>query len=40
MWEQGDRVTVTANDCAEKCTRGAFEYVWPILFDKRTGGCY
>jgi hypothetical protein len=40
MWQQGDRVTVTATDCAEKCTRGAFEYVWPVEFDYETGGCY
>jgi hypothetical protein len=40
MWQQGDRVTVTANDCAEKCARGAFEYVWPMQLDRATGGCY
>ena len=40
MWQQGTRVTVTATDCEEKCTRGAFEYIWPIQFDAKTGGCY
>jgi hypothetical protein len=40
MWQQVDRVTVTATDCEEKCARGAFEYVWPIQLNARTGGCY
>ena len=40
MWQQGDRVTVAATDCAEKCTRGAFEYLWPIEFKSPGGGCY
>jgi hypothetical protein len=40
MWQQGDRVTVTATDCPEKCARGAFEYVWPMQFNRNTGGCY
>jgi hypothetical protein len=40
MWQQGDRVTVTAAECPEKCARGAFEYVWPIQLNRSTGGCY
>jgi hypothetical protein len=40
MWQQAERVTVTATDCEEKCARGAFEYIWPIQLDARTGGCY
>jgi hypothetical protein len=40
MWQQGDRVTVAATDCAEKCTRGAFEYAWPIELRSPGGGCY
>lgn len=40
MWQQAERVTVTATDCEEKCARGAFEYIWPVQFDARTGGCY
>ena len=39
MWQQGDRITVAATDCEEKCTRGAFEYAWPVLFNAG-GGCY
>lgn len=39
VWQQGDRVTMAPTDCADKCTRGAFEYAWPIEF-KTSGGCY
>ena len=39
MWQQGDRITLAATDCAEKCTRGAFEYAWPVEFNT-AGGCY
>ncbi len=40
MWQQGDRVTMAATDCPEKCTRGAFEYLWPIELKSPGGGCY
>ena len=39
MWQQGDRITLAATDCADKCTRGAFEYAWPVEF-AAGGGCY
>lgn len=39
MWQQGDRVTFAATDCADKCARGAFEYAWPVEFDT-AGGCH
>ena len=39
MWEQGDRFTVAFSDCQEKCTRGAFDYVWPVELNSRTGAC-
>jgi hypothetical protein len=39
MWQQGDRITVAATDCEEKCARGAFEYAWPVEFNA-AGGCY
>jgi hypothetical protein len=39
MWQQGDRITLAATECAEKCTRGAFEYAWPVQF-ATAGGCY
>ncbi len=40
LWQQGDRVTVAPTDCAEKCTRGAFEYAWPMDVRAPGGGCY
>jgi hypothetical protein len=39
MWQQGDRVTFAATDCAEKCSKGAFDYAWPVEFNT-SGGCY
>lgn len=39
MWQQGGRVTLAATDCADKCTRGAFDYAWPVEFDA-AGGCH
>lgn len=39
MWQQGDRITLAVTDCAEKCTRGAFDYAWPVEFNA-AGGCY
>lgn len=39
MWEQGRRVTVAFNDCADRCTTGAYPYLWPILADARSHGC-
>ena len=38
MWEQGKRVTVAFNDCADRCSGGAYPYLWPILAN-RSGGC-
>ena len=39
MWQQGDRVTFAATDCADKCTRGSFDYAWPVEFNT-AGGCH
>jgi hypothetical protein len=39
MWQQGDRITLAATDCAEKCTRDAFDYAWPVEFNT-AGRCY
>lgn len=39
MWQQGDRITLAPTDCAEKCTRGAFDYAWPVQFNT-AGRCY
>ena len=39
MWRQGERFTVAFNDCQEKCTRGAFAYVWPLSVNSTDGSC-
>ncbi|MDQ5904611.1 MAG: hypothetical protein QG672_2205 [Pseudomonadota bacterium] len=39
MWEQGTRVTVAFSDCSVRCEGNAFEYLWPILIDGKTGRC-
>jgi hypothetical protein len=39
MWQQGDRVTFTATECADKCAPGAFDYAWPVEF-QTAGGCH
>ena len=39
IWRQGDRVTLAATDCADKCARGAFYYAWPVAFNT-AGGCH
>ncbi|HEX5802967.1 MAG TPA: hypothetical protein VFY24_08065 [Azospira sp.] len=39
MWEQESRYTVAFNECAAKCEGNAYEYLWPILIDGKTGRC-
>ena len=39
MWEQGERVTVAFNNCPAQCEGEAFDYVWPILVDRKAGRC-
>ncbi len=39
MWEQSGRVTVAFSGCEEKCTRGAFDYLWPVELNARSGTC-
>ncbi len=39
MWEQGDQVTVAFAQCASRCDRNTFDYVWPILVDRPSGLC-
>jgi hypothetical protein len=39
VWQQRDRITLAVTDCPEKCTGGAFEYMWPVEFNT-AGGCY
>ena len=38
VWKQEDRVTLVATACADKCTKGAFEYAWPVAFQE-SGAC-
>lgn len=39
VWQQGDRVTLAATDCADKCPAGTFDYAWPVAF-QTSGGCH
>jgi len=39
MWEQGDQVTVSYQNCASQCSPGAHEYLWPTLVSRKTGTC-
>ncbi|MEC5398639.1 hypothetical protein [Uliginosibacterium sp. H1] len=40
MWEQGDQATVSFTGCAAHCTNAeAFQYVWPVLMNRRSGRC-
>jgi hypothetical protein len=39
LWEQEGRVTVAFNSCRDRCQSDAFDYVWPIQVDPRTGSC-
>jgi hypothetical protein len=39
LWEQGAQLTVAFSDCRAYCTGEAFDYLWPILADTRTGEC-
>jgi hypothetical protein len=40
IWEQGKQVTVGFANCASRCTRGTFDYVWPIIVDRESGQCH
>ena len=40
IWEQGHQVTVGFSDCARRCSRGTFDYVWPIIVDRTSGQCH
>lgn len=39
MWQQEGRFTVAFSECPEKCTRGAFDYVWPMHLKMADGSC-
>ena len=40
IWEQGAQVTVGFSNCARRCKRGTFDYVWPIIVDRTSGECH
>ena len=40
IWEQGTLVTVGFTNCALRCKRGSFDYVWPIIVDRTSGECH
>ena len=40
MWEQGSQVTVAFNSCPKSCEGQAFDYLWPIVVEAKSGRCY
>lgn len=40
MWEEGAKVTVAFNSCAQSCEGKAFDYLWPIVVETKSGRCY
>ncbi len=40
LWEQGREVTVAFNSCRQSCEGEAFDYLWPVLVDAKTGRCH
>lgn len=40
MWEQGPKVTVAFNSCAKSCEGQAFDYLWPIVVEAKSGRCF
>jgi hypothetical protein len=41
MWqEQNEKITVAFSSCPRACEGNAFEYLWPILVETRTGQCF
>ena len=40
IFEQGKAVTVGFANCASRCTRGTFDYLWPIIVDRTNGQCH
>jgi hypothetical protein len=40
IFAQGQAVTVGFANCAARCTRGAFDYMWPIIIDRTNGQCH
>ncbi len=40
LWEQGQRVTVAFNNCAQACEKDAYSYLWPIMVEAKSGKCF
>jgi len=41
MWrEQREQVTIAFNSCEKSCGGRAFDYLWPILVESRSGQCF
>lgn len=40
FWEQGPKVTMAFNSCPESCDGQAFDYLWPVIVDAKTGDCH
>lgn len=40
LWEQGSRTTVAFQSCAARCDAGAFDYLWPIMVETKSGRCF
>ena len=40
MWEEGAKVTLAFNSCARSCDGRAFDYLWPIVVETKSGRCY
>lgn len=40
MWEEGDNVTVAFNSCTLSCEGKAFDYLWPIVVETKSGRCF
>ena len=39
MWEQGPKVTIAFNSCPKSCEGEAFNYLWPIIVEGKSGRC-
>jgi len=40
VWAQGTGITLAHNSCEAQCTGPeAHDYLWPIVFNRRGGGC-
>jgi hypothetical protein len=40
MWrEQSEKITIAFTGCQKSCEGKAFDYLWPILVESKTGQC-